>query len=291
MKGIILAGGTGSRLAPLTNVVCKQLLPVFDKPLVYYPLSVLMLAGIRDILIITTSRDKAAFASLFKDGSQLGLNIQYEVQESPKGIPEAFIIGEKFIAGSPVCLILGDNIFYGEGLPLYLQNIATLKEGACLFGYYVKDPSRYGVAELDSAGKVKSIEEKPQKPKSHYAVTGLYFYDNQVVSLAKTLKPSKRGELEISDLNCLYLEKAQLRLEVMGRGIAWLDTGTHESLHDASKFVEVIESRQGLKIACVEEIAFLLNYISRDAFIELIEEYPQSQYRSYLESILMREFA
>ncbi len=289
MKGIILAGGTGSRLAPLTNVICKQLLPIYDKPLIYYPLSVLMLSGIKDILIITTPRDKPAFETLFQDGSHLGLNIQYEVQDKPRGIPEAFIIGEKFIQQEPVCLILGDNIFYGEGIPAYLKGISQLQTGACLFGYYVKDPERYGVAELDKQGNVLSIEEKPKLPKSHYAITGLYYYDNQVVELAKTLKSSKRGELEITDLNAIYLQKNQLRLEVLGRGVAWLDTGTHESLHDASKFVEVIESRQGLKIACIEEIAYLLKYINRTQYQMLIEDYPQSQYRAYLESILTRE--
>ena len=291
MKGIILAGGTGSRLAPLTNVICKQLLPIYDKPLIYYPLSVLMLSGIRDILIITTPRDIGAFESLFKDGSDLGLNIQYQVQDKPRGIPEAFIIGEKFIQNEPVCLILGDNIFYGEGIPAYLKGISQLKTGACLFGYYVKDPERYGVAELDKQGNVLSIEEKPKHPKSHYAITGLYYYDSQVVDLAKTLKHSKRGELEITDLNAIYLKNKQLRLEILGRGVAWLDTGTHESLHDASKFVEVIESRQGLKIACIEEIAYLLKYINRSQYEKLIEDYPQSQYRAYLESILTREYA
>ncbi|MGD9592059.1 MAG: glucose-1-phosphate thymidylyltransferase RfbA [Candidatus Berkiella sp.] len=290
MKGIILAGGTGSRLAPLTNVICKQLLPIYDKPLIYYPLSVLMFAGIKDILIITTQRDVDAFRTLFKDGSHLGLNISYKVQEKPRGIPEAFIIGEEFINNEPVCLILGDNIFYGEGLPAYLKNIASLKTGACLFGYYVKDPERYGVAQINGQGKVINIEEKPQQPKSNYAVTGLYFYDNQVVNFAKTLQPSRRGELEISDLNNLYLKKEQLHLEILGRGMAWLDTGTHESLHDASKFVEVIESRQGLKIACIEEIAYRLKYISKTQYLQLIEDYPQSHYRAYLESLLQREF-
>ncbi|MBS0286842.1 MAG: glucose-1-phosphate thymidylyltransferase RfbA [Proteobacteria bacterium] len=290
MKGIILAGGSGSRLAPLTNVVCKQLLPIYDKPLVYYPLSVLMLAGIREILIITTPRDKCAFEALFKDGAHLGLKISYQVQDKPRGIPEAFILGESFIDNKPVCLILGDNIFYGEGLPAYLKNLTSLQTGACLFGYYVKDPERYGVAEINDEGKVLSIEEKPKNPKSNYAITGLYFYDNQVVTLAKQLKPSKRGELEISDLNNEYLKQNNLHLEIMGRGMAWLDTGTHESLHDASKFVEVIESRQGLKIACIEEIAYRLKYISKAQYLQLIEEYPQSQYRAYLESLLTREF-
>jgi glucose-1-phosphate thymidylyltransferase len=289
MKGIILAGGVGSRLSPLTKVICKQLLPIYDKPLIYYPLSVLMLSGIRDILMITTPKDIDAFQELFKDGKHLGLNISYAIQEKPKGIPEAFIIGEKFIDQKPVCLILGDNIFYGEGIPAYLKGISNLQNGACLFGYYVKDPERYGVAELDKQGKVRSIEEKPKNPKSNYAITGLYYYDKQVVDFAKSLQPSKRGELEITDLNAIYLQKEQLRLEILGRGVAWLDTGTHESLHDASKFVEVIESRQGLKIACIEEIAYLMKYISHEQFVELIEDYPQSQYRAYLESILTRE--
>lgn len=289
MKGIILAGGTGSRLAPLTKVVCKQLLPIYDKPLVYYPLSVLMLAGIKDILIITTPKDESAFKSLFGDGSHLGLSISYEVQPEPKGIPEAFIIGEKFINKDNVCLILGDNIFYGEGLPAYLKKICETQIGACLFGYYVKDPGRYGVVELDQKGNVISIEEKPKHPKSNYAITGLYFYDNQVVELAKKLMPSKRGELEISDLNTLYLEKNQLRLEVMGRGMAWLDTGTHESLQEASRFVEVIESRQGLKIACLEEIAYRMGTITIEKLSLLIESYPKSQYRDYLEDIVKRE--
>lgn len=289
MKGIILAGGTGSRLWPLTKTICKQLLPIYDKPLVYYPLSVLMLAGIREILIITTPRDLEPFKALFKDGAHLGLKICYEIQAEPKGIPQAFILGEKFIEQEPVCLILGDNIFYGEGFPAYLKNITTLQEGACLFGYYVKDPERYGVAELNSAGTVISIEEKPKQPKSHYAITGLYFYDKQVVGLAKKLKPSRRGELEISDLNSLYLEQNQLRLEILGRGMAWLDTGTHESMQEASRFVEVIESRQGLKIACIEEIAYRMKYISVAKYMDLIEEYPQSQYRAYLEDILQRD--
>ncbi|MBI2791872.1 MAG: glucose-1-phosphate thymidylyltransferase RfbA [Gammaproteobacteria bacterium] len=289
MKGIILAGGSGSRLSPLTKVICKQLLPIYDKPLIYYPLSVLMLSGIRDILMITTPKDLDAFKELFKDGRHLGLNISYAIQEKPKGIPEAFIIGEKFIDGKPVCLILGDNIFYGEGIPAYLKEISSLQNGACLFGYYVKDPERYGVAELDKQGKVRSIEEKPKQPKSNYAITGLYYYDKQVVEFAKSLQPSKRGELEITDLNAIYLQKEQLRLEILGRGVAWLDTGTHESLHDASKFVEVIESRQGLKIACIEEIAYLMKYINQEQFVSLIEDYPQSQYRAYLQSILTRE--
>jgi len=290
MKGIILAGGSGSRLAPLTKIICKQLLPIYDKPLIYYPLSVLMLADIREILIICTERDKNAFYELFKDGSHLGLQISYAVQQSPKGIPEAFIIGEQFIGNEPVCLILGDNIFYGEGFPSFLKELTGLQQGACLLGYYVKDPERYGVVELDANKRVISIEEKPKHPKSHYAIPGLYFYDSQVARLAKTLQPSKRGELEISDLNNIYLQQNQLRLEILGRGIAWLDTGTHESMNAASHFVEVIESRQGLKIACIEEIAYRLNYITLGQYHALIESYPNSHYRHYLENILHREF-
>ncbi len=289
MKGIILAGGTGSRLLPLTFVVCKQLLPIYDKPLIYYPLSVLMLAGIREILIITTPRDQTSFYELFGNGAHLGLEISYAVQDAPKGIPEAFLIGEKFIANSPVCLILGDNIFYGEGLPNFFKNITTLQEGAHLLGYYVKDPERYGVLEMNSKGEVLSIEEKPRHPKSHYAITGLYFYDKQVVDIAKSLRPSQRGELEISDVNKHYLEKKQLSFDILGRGMAWLDTGTHESLQEASRFVEVIESRQGLKIACIEEIAYKMQYIEREHFLNIIENYPVSQYRTYLQEIISRE--
>lgn len=289
MKGIILAGGTGSRLAPLTNVVCKQLLPIYDKPLIYYPLSVLMLAGIKEILIITTPRDEEAFKTLLGNGQHLGLEITYAKQDAPKGIPEAFIIGESFINNEPVCLILGDNIFYGEGFPAYLSQLTHMQSGACLLGYYVKDPQRYGVAEIDQHGNVLSIEEKPTHPKSHYAVTGLYLYDAQVCALAKTLKPSARGELEISDLNMLYLQKNQLKLEILGRGIAWLDTGTHESMQEASRFIEVIESRQGLKIACIEEIAYRMHYINKTQLINIIEAYPHSQYRVYLEDMIKRE--
>lgn len=289
MKGIILAGGSGSRLCPLTKIVCKQLLPIYDKPLIYYPLSVLMLAGIREILIITTAKDKAAFEAVLSDGTQLGLKITYEIQQAPNGIPEAFIIGEKHINGQNVCLILGDNIFYGEGFPAYLKSLFNFKEGAYLFGYYVKDPERYGVVEFDSNSNITSIQEKPKQPKSNYAITGLYLYDSQVVSLAKSLTPSARGELEISDLNTLYLKQQQLKVEVLGRGIAWLDTGTHASMQDASRFVEVIESRQGLKIACVEEIAFRMHYINLNQFAALIETYPKCEYRSYLENIVMRD--
>lgn len=291
MKGIILAGGSGSRLDPLTRVISKQLLPVYDKPLIYYPLSVLMLAGITEILIITTERDKAHFYRLLRDGSQLGIKILYATQAQPQGIAQAFIIAEDFINDQPVCLILGDNIFYGEGLPAYLKNLTQWQEGACLLGYIVNDPQRYGVAELDKHGKVLSIEEKPAQPKSRYAITGLYFYDKHVVSYAKSLTPSARGELEISDLNNLYLAKNQLQLEVLGRGIAWLDTGTHEGLHQASCYVEVIESRQGLKIACIEEIAYRMHYINMAQFSALIESYPRSLYRDYLEDIIAQERA
>lgn len=289
MKGIILAGGSGTRLLPLTKVTCKQLLPIYDKPLIYYPLSVLMLAGITDICIITTERDQDAFETLLGDGQQLGIKICYKTQSAPRGIPEAFMIAEDFIQNEPVCLILGDNIFYGEGLPKYLKNLATLKEGACLLGYYVKDPKRYGVATLDKQGNLIGLEEKPEKPKSNYAITGIYFYDNQVVEMAKQLMPSKRHELEITDLNKAYLANNQCQFEILGRGIAWLDTGTPESLQEASRYVEVIESRQGLKIACLEEIAYRMGYIDKAQFIELTENYPNSQYREYLEEILLRE--
>lgn len=289
MKGILLAGGTGSRLLPLTKVLCKQLLPVYDKPLIYYPLSAMMLAGIKDICLISTERDKAAFESLLGDGSQLGLKICYKTQDAPRGIPEAFMIAEDFIENEPVCLVLGDNIFYGEGLPAYLKKLADLKTGACLLGYYVKDPERYGVATLNAQGELIGLEEKPKAPKSNYAITGIYFYDNQVVELAKQLKPSQRNELEITDLNKLYLQKNQLKFEVLGRGIAWLDTGTPQSLQEASRYVEVIESRQGLKIACIEEIAYRMGYIDKGQFVQLVESYPNSDYREYLETMLVRE--
>lgn len=289
MKGIILAGGSGSRLSPLTKVVCKQLIPIYDKPLIYYPLSVLMLSGIREILMITTPRDQESFQALFGDGSQLGLQISYATQTSPKGLPEAFTIGESFIQNEPVCLILGDNIFYGEGLPAYLKQMTHLETGACLLGYYVKDPSRYGVAMVDANSNVISLEEKPQNPKSNYAVTGIYFYDKQVVELAKSLKPSPRGELEITDLNNLYLKQGQLKFEILGRGIAWLDTGTPQSMQEACRYVEVIESRQGLKIACIEEIAYRMRYIDKAQFVNIIENYPNSEYRQYLEGLLLRE--
>lgn len=289
MKGIILAGGAGSRLYPATKTISKQLLPVYDKPLIYYPLSVLMLAGIKDILIITTPNDTADFESLFENGSKLGLNISYAIQNKPKGIAEAFIIGENFIDNQSVCLMLGDNIFYGDGLSQHLNKYTQLSEGAAIFGYYVSDPERYGVANIDTQGKLIGIEEKPKNPKSNYAVPGLYFYDNQVVHFAKSLAPSKRGELEITDINKLYLEKNQLKLELMGRGIAWLDTGTPQAMQDAARFIEVIETRQGLKIACLEEIAYRQKLIEKEAFLKLTESYPNCQYGDYLRNIAERE--
>ncbi|MEA3307642.1 MAG: glucose-1-phosphate thymidylyltransferase RfbA [Elusimicrobiota bacterium] len=284
---MILAGGAGTRLYPITKTICKQLLPVYDKPMVYYPLSVLMLAEIKDILIISTPQDLPKFKELFGDGSHLGLNFEYKVQNEPKGIAEAFILAEDFIGKDDACLVLGDNIFYGQGLSDILRKaVASIKEngGGNVFGYYVKDPERYGVVDFDKDGKVLSIEEKPKVPKSNYAVTGLYFYDNEVVEIAKNLKPSARGELEITDLNKVYLAKNKLSVELFGRGFAWLDTGTHESLLDASEFIATVEKRQGLKVACIEEIAYLLGYINKEQLVVLAGNY-KNEYRDYLEVV------
>jgi glucose-1-phosphate thymidylyltransferase len=286
MKGIILAGGSGTRLYPSTIPISKQLLPVFDKPMIYYPLSTLMLAGIREILIITTPHDQNAFQTLLGTGKQLGLNLSYAVQPAPNGLAEAFIIGESFIGNDSCCLILGDNIFYGYGFSGKLMEAQKLLSGAVIFGYYVKDPERYGVAEIDPANNVLSLEEKPSHPKSNYAVTGLYFYDNDVIKVAKSIKPSKRGELEITDVNKAYLNEGKLKLEVMGRGMAWLDTGTHDSLLEASNFIATIEHRQGLKVACLEEIAFRKGYISAEDVLKLAKPMSKNLYGQYLIDIV-----
>tara|TARA_R110001606_G_scaffold198543_2_gene346023 strand:+ start:264 stop:1139 length:876 start_codon:yes stop_codon:yes gene_type:complete len=291
MKGIILAGGSGTRLHPLTQVVSKQLLPVYDKPMIYYPLSVLMLSGIREILIISTPQDLPNFKNLFKDGSQLGLNIEYAEQPSPDGLAQAFIIGEKFIGEEDVCLILGDNIFYGGGLQKMLaESVRTVKEdkNAVIFGYYVDDPERYGVAEFDLNGVVLGIEEKPKVPKSNYAVVGVYFYPNSVVEIAKNVRPSERGELEITTVNQIYLQRKQLKMQVMSRGYAWLDTGTHEALTEATEFVKVVEKRTGLKIACLEEIAYIFNWIDRETILKSIEN-TKGDYFNYLRKIIKND--
>lgn len=282
MKGIILAGGSGTRLHPITSAISKQMLPVYDKPMIYYPLSVLMLAGIREILIISTPRDLPGFINLLGDGLSLGMNLNYKEQPSPDGLAQAFILGEEFIGNDPVCMILGDNIFYGHGFGDTLSKTAELKNGACIFGYYVNDPERYGVVEFDNSKKVISIEEKPSKPKSNYAVTGLYFYDNSVVKKAKSLKPSPRGELEITDLNRVYLEEGTLEIKLMGRGMAWLDTGTYDSLLQAANFIATLEQRQGLKASCIEEIAYKRGFINKNQLLALAQPIKNSQYGKYL---------
>lgn len=282
MKGIILAGGSGSRLLPITRGVSKQLLPVYDKPMIYYPLSVLMLAGIREILVISTPQDLPIFKRILKDGTQLGLDFSFKEQPRPEGLAQAFIIGEEFIGNDTVGLILGDNIFYGPSLSRILQNAVKLKKGGLIFGYLVKDPERYGVVDFDSSGNVIGIEEKPKKPKSSYAVPGLYFYDNEVIEVAKSLKPSERGELEITDVNLSYLRQKRLKVELLGRGYAWLDTGTHEALQQAASYVQAIQERQGLKIACVEELAYRLGYITAGQLANLAEDMMQNEYGQYL---------
>ena len=290
MKGILLAGGSGTRLHPVTQAISKQLLPVYDKPMIYYPLSALMLAGIREILIISTPQDTPRFESLLGDGSQWGLKLSYAVQESPDGLAQAFLIGKQFLAGSGCCLVLGDNLFYGHDFAKPLIKAAAQPSGATVFAYAVRDPERYGVVEFDAAGKAISLEEKPVKPKSRYAVTGIYFYDAQVVSIAEQMKPSPRGELEITDVNRWYLDRGQLRTELLGRGMAWLDTGTHDSLLEAANFIQTIEHRQGLKVACPEEIAFRLGYITRDQLAALADKIGKSSYANYLQSILTDVF-
>ena len=286
MKGIILAGGSGTRLYPLTRVLSKQLIPVYDKPMIYYPLSVLMLAGIRDILIISTPQDLPRFTELFGDGSHLGLNLQYAEQPKPEGLAQAFLIGRNFLAGQPACLVLGDNIFFGHDFATIVRRCAALKDGGIIFGYLVKDPQRYGVVEFDEDNRVIAIEEKPEQPKSRYAVPGLYFYDREVVDVAAAIKPSARGELEITDINLHYLREGRLTVELLGRGFCWLDTGTHESLQQASSYVQAVQDRQGLKIACVEEIAYRLGYIDGDQVERLAASMMKNQYGLYLMDML-----
>lgn len=288
-RGIILAGGSGTRLHPLTSTVSKQLMPVYDKPMIYYPLATLMLSGIRDVLVITTPRDQQAFADLLGNGHQWGVDIRYAVQPSPDGLAQAFILGADFIGDAHAALVLGDNIFYGGGLTQKLRHAAARESGASVFAYYVQDPERYGVVEFDSDGKAIGIEEKPEQPRSQYAVTGLYFYDNDVVDIARQIKPSPRGELEITDVNRVYLERGDLAVEVMSRGTAWLDTGTHNSLLDAANFIRVVEERQGLKVACPEEIAFRMGYINQEQLLALAKPLAKSGYGSYLEGLLRDE--
>jgi len=290
MKGIILAGGSGTRLYPLTKAISKQILPIYDKPMIYYPLSVLMLANIKEILIISTPTDIHLFEDLLGNGHHLGLSIEYKIQPSPDGLAQAFLLGEDFLAGSSCCLVLGDNIFYGYNFSKLLVEASNLQKGAIVFGYYVNDPERYGVAEFDEKGNVLSIEEKPKNPKSNYAVTGLYFYDSTVVDKAKKVRPSSRGELEITDLNKIYLEEKTLNVKLLGRGMAWLDTGTHQSMLQASNFVESIEERQGLKVACLEEIAFRKGYITKSQVIELATPLLKNQYGQYLMKIVNEKF-